>query len=405
MKSQKDLGRSNLTALYAYTGASKLWFDGALWLIYWQHRGLSFFQIGLLEAILHVTCLMTDVPLGIFADRVGWKVALLLSSLLGVVYSGVSLFAHGFWLAALAFATRGIQITLANGSDSSIAYESAAWAGLRDNYLKISGRLFAVALISMGAAEMIGGSLASWSWPYVYLAFMAANVAAFITVLFIREPRNKRQNNAQVSDTNDDTKRHSAVTILRHSLHFAKESRTFTKWITLSAILSGFVATFAFYGQSLLLHNGWSLVGIGILSATENGLGAISSLSASKVVSRFGIFWSMRLASLLAIAGMALFAWLPGGIILALGYLFQSAAGNLTDPIVDQELNRIVPSSQRATLLSFNSTAFSLFMIIVFPLFGWLAQTIGLVHAAYVGSVVGGIAIFVAMRWGISDLR
>lgn len=403
MKSEKDLGRSNLVALYAYTGTSKLWFDGALWLIYWQHRGLSLFQIGLLEAILHVTCLVTDVPLGIFADRVGWKVALLLSSLLGVVYSGVSLFAHGFWLAALAFATRGVQITLASGSDSSIAYESANWAGQRDNYLKISGRLFAIALLSMGVAEMIGGSLASWSWSFVYLAFVAANLAAFITVLFIHEPRNLRQNTVRGSDTDVDAKRHSAFTILRHSLRFAKESRTFAKWITLSAVISGFVATFAFYGQSLLVHKGWSLLGIGILSAAENGLGAASSLAASRVVSKFGIFRSMRLASLLAAAGIALFAWLPG-ITLALGYLLQSVAGNLADPIVDQELNRIVSPHQRATLLSFNSTAFSLFMIVIFPLFGWLSQTIGLVHAAYVGSVVGGIAIFSAMQWGTSDL-
>jgi MFS family permease len=95
------MGRRNLRALNVFTATSRLWFDGGLWVVYWQQRGLSLFEIGLLEALLHFVCVLSDVPIGIFADRYGWKLSLGLSALLGVVYSVVSIFTHTFMFAAL----------------------------------------------------------------------------------------------------------------------------------------------------------------------------------------------------------------------------------------------------------------------------------------------------------------
>lgn len=379
-------GRRNLRVLYAFTGVSRLWFDGGLWFIYWQHQGISIFQVGILEAILHIICIVSDVPLGIFADRLGWKIALASSSLCGVAYTVLALVAHNFWLAALAFSFRGLQLTLASGSDSSIAYESAKWAGLSDRYLSISGRLFAIALISMGIAESVGGAIAQWSWTALYLAYMGANLVSFFVTLWIREPRESRV----------IERRQPVYVIARDAIQFARRSRPFARWILLSGTLSGLLATFAFYGQALLLHAGWSLVGIGVLSGVENGVGAVASTSAEKVVKRLGERGAMGVSGLLAMTGLLTLSWLPG-LGAGIGFLMNSVAGNLADPMIDNGLNGIVPSRQRATLLSFNSTAFSVFMIVVFPLFGVLVQHMGLVHAAYVGSVVGAVAIVCVM--------
>jgi len=384
------IGRRNLGALTAFTATSRLWFDGGLWVIYWQYRGLSLFDIGLLEALLHVVCVLSDVPIGIFADRFGWKLSLSLSALLGVVYSVLSLWSHSLLFAAIAFAVRGLQITLTNGSDSSIAYESAKWAQISDRYLAISGRLFAVALVSMGVAEGVGGSLAHISWAWVYSAFSMANIASFVVVLWIREPR--------TSHVDPGEKRATIIEIVRNAAQFSKNSRSFVVWITLSATVSGCLATFAFYGQSLLLHAGWTLVGIGILAGAENGLGAVVSVLVDRLVKRLGVKKTISSVGLLASTGMLLFAWLPGQLA-GIGYMVDSIAGNVMDPIVDQKLNEMIPKEQRATLLSANSTAFSLFMIVVFPLFGLLAQKIGLVHAAYIGSIIGAIWILSITIW------
>ncbi|QSO52752.1 MFS transporter [Alicyclobacillus curvatus] len=386
-QSARAVGRRNLVALYGYTATSRLWFDGSLWLIYWQVKGISLFDIGLLEAILHVVCLFVDVPIGIFADRYGWKLSLLASGVFGVVYSVLSLIGHNFLFAALAFAARGVQSTFVNGSDAALAYESARIAGEQERYQRISGRMMAIMLVSMAVAEAAGGALANWSWNAIYIAIIIAHVVSMTVTLFISEPRGlKDVKSAPREESN--ASRESALTVAKDAIRFAKSSPLFLRWLLFSAVLSGFLATFSFYGQSLLLHSGWSLVGIGILSGFENGFGAVMALSSDRVTRYLGERRTAVVTAFIGGLGLTLFAFVPG-VASGVGYLTGSAGGNLADPLIDRKLNDIIPTRQRATLLSANSTAFSLFMIVVFPLFGLLSGRLGLIHAAEIWSVIG----------------
>lgn len=47
-------------------------------------------------------------------------------------------------------------------------------------------------------------------------------------------------------------------------------------------------------------------------------------------------------------------------------------------PVQSEQLNSLIPSGQRATLISVNSMFFSVAMILVFPLAGALADMYGL---------------------------
>lgn len=415
----QNRGKRNLAALYAYMATSRLWFDGALWMIFWQQRGVNIFQVGLLEGLLHVVAVLSDVPLGAFADRFGRRVALALSAICGVGYCSLAIVTHGFFVAALAFMLRGLQVTLASGSDSALTYESAVQAGLQARYLTISGRMFAIALVSLGIAEMAGGILATWSWSAVYVAFLCANVASLVAVLWIRPARASRGSEpgidafepvAQAADSDagfseDAVQRPaSALAITVSAITFARQSSVFVRWIVLSAVLSGFIATFAFYGQALLRHDGFTLAAIGILSGVENGLGAVASVAAGRVVARFGEQATMSAVGLFTSLGLILFAFVPG-LGSGAGFLMNSVAGNLAEPVIDQGLNREVPSSQRATLLSFNSTAFSLFMIGLFPVFGFVANRAGVLEAAEASSLFGALCVLMSVVWWRFGMR
>jgi MFS family permease len=389
-----QIGRRNLIALYGFTAFSRLWFDGGLWVLYFQHQGLSLVDVGLLEALLHVVALVSDVPVGAFADRFGWRISLACGTVLGVVYTVIALVATNPWLIALAFAARGLQTTLTNGSNSSVAYESAKWAQLTHRYQAIAGRLTAIGLISMGFAETVGGALAHYSWSLVYVAFTAANVVSFFVAQCMKEPR---EGGYELTGTTDTT-HPSVVTIFRSAYQFARCSPLFVRWVVLSGTLFGFVSTFAFYGQSLLLGAGWTLVGIGILTGVENAVGALAALASDKLTRRIGEHHALATAGGLASVGILCFAWVPG-LFKGIGYLLSSMAANLAEPIIDQGLNTIIPSSQRATLLSVNSTSFSLFMILCFPLFGALANHIGLETAARAVSIAAAICIGLSMLW------
>jgi len=134
------------------------------------------------------------------------------------------------------------------------------------------------------------------------------------------------------------------------------------------------------------------------LAAFREASGSLMSLLSHRVVQHFGERRTVVAGSLLASLGLALFAWIPG-LACAVGYVMDSAASDLIDPVVNQGLNRLIPTDQRATLLSANSTAFSLFMVVGFPSFGLLIQFIGLIHAAEIGSLIGATAILCAAAW------
>lgn len=387
------VGSRNLRTMYLFTATSRLWFDGGLWVIYFQHRQLTLLQIGLLESILHITALLSDVPIGVFADRFGWKLSLALGTLLGVGYTSLALWGHNLWWFALAFAARGLQVTLTSGSDSSIVYESAVWAGRKEQYLKVSGRIFAIMLISLGLAEAVGGTLASFSWSFVYLAFTAANIVSFCVVLFVREPRS-----APLPEDAHSQEHPTLRSIAHDAVVFAVACPAYVRWLGMSAVLSGFVAVFGFYGQSLLHHNGWSLIGIGVLMGVENGVGALCAAGSEWLVGRTSERVTVTVANIGAGLGMILFSFIPG-VFSGIGYLISSSAVNLADPLVDQGLNRLVPSEQRATLLSANSTSFSLFMMIVFPIFGAVEGHLGLVHTAWLFSIIGCAAVGCTVVW------
>ena len=81
--------------------------------------------------------------------------------------------------------------------------------------------------------------------------------------------------------------------------------------------------------------------------------------------------------------------------------IFFAATGLLEGIIiiaVSDYINRRIPSANRATVLSFQSMAFSLFMIILFPLVGIIGDHLSL-EAAFLMFAVLGTAGYLAFLW------
>lgn len=65
-------------------------------------------------------------------------------------------------------------------------------------------------------------------------------------------------------------------------------------------------------------------------------------------------------------------------------------------PLQSHQLNRLIPSEQRATLISVNSMFFSIVMILLFPFVGMLADRYGLTAVL----VAVGVLLIVLMQGG-----
>lgn len=129
---------------------------------------------------------------------------------------------------------------------------------------------------------------------------------------------------------------------------------------------------------------GVSLGLIGFVATATNLLSIIPARGAHFVQQRLGGGRAMRIgwlsiAILVLVVGLSDF-WggVPGRIALIVGLVMTGIIYECVFPIVSDCINSMVPSAQRATVLSAGGMIFSICMISLFPLFGLVGDAAGL---------------------------
>ena len=109
-------------------------------------------------------------------------------------------------------------------------------------------------------------------------------------------------------------------------------------------------------------------------------IGSVLNILAVYLASKVGKKYSaLKLFPLLVLlTGVTyLLSYFGTPIIYILVYLISNALYALFQPIFDNDLQKQLPSEVRATMLSVYSMMFSLSMIVIFPVTGWLIDYFG----------------------------
>ena len=113
--------RSNITKLYAFSFLQMTLFPMAIITLFWKdHIGLSLTQILLLQGILSVSMVIMEYPSGYISDRIGYRVALTLASLLGIAGWGIYTIATTFAHVMVSEILIGTSLAFISGSDSAL---------------------------------------------------------------------------------------------------------------------------------------------------------------------------------------------------------------------------------------------------------------------------------------------
>lgn len=127
-----------------------------------QAKGLSYFQIGLLNSFGAAVSLFFEVPMGRLADRFGQKYALTF---------GATSVAFGLAILALFDATPaiylselivGIGLALSSGADSAWLFAEHRRLGMEDDYLKSRSSIGSITMLFSVGSSVIGPLLFSW---------------------------------------------------------------------------------------------------------------------------------------------------------------------------------------------------------------------------------------------------
>ena len=377
--------KRNVGLDYVHTFLSNMNMQSSIWVLYLAYCGLHLAQIGLLEGIYHATSIVCEIPSGAAADLWGRKRCMILSNLCIAVSCVIMLFSKSFGWFAVSFAVQALGNNLNSGSEEALVYDSMKCLGQEEHYMSVYGRINVLIEVAQGLATVAGGVLAEFSYFWCYAACVVIAVLALLPVLWMAEPLQY----GEAADTagegvEDAAEGTPAQRTTRETVkhHFAVSACILQKDVRIGKIIGFYSVVFAahtllfFYSQQYFADLGYNKVQISVIMLLVGGASCLGALVSEKMYRWFGK--KCLIPETVIIAGAILCYGAGKADVAAVALMCAGFANAALYPIQSDSLNALIPSEQRATLISVDSMCFSIAMIVLFPLAGALADRWGL---------------------------
>lgn len=362
----------NIKLDYLNTFIANLNMQSSVWVLYLAYCDMNLMQIGLLEGIYHATSIICEIPSGALADLAGRKRSMILSRICITASCMIMLFSRSFWLFALSFMIQALGNNLNSGSEEALIYDSMKCLSKEDQYIRVNGQLNTLIEISQAAATVAGGILAEYSYFWCYGACVAISLLALIPILFMMEP--------PVLEHSESTETFPGLQLVlwhfKLSVKILAENSRILEIITCYSMIFAAYTLLFFYSQQYYFDLGYNKIQISVILLFAGIVSCFGAISSEKIYRRFGNRISAITAVIIAITLICYGFMVPFVSILV--FVISSFFNSVLYPVESEVLNRLIPSEQRATLISVNSMFFSVMMIITFPIAGACADKWGL---------------------------
>ena len=390
----KQVIRTYMAIASLYTlSASVIWGVNTLFLL---HAGLDIFGTFVANAVFTAAMVLFEVPTGVVADTSGRRASFLLSTVvlcLGTLgYVGVSLVGGGlFWFCVMSVFL-GLGFTFYSGAVEAWlvdALKATNYEGELENVFARAG-IITSALMLVGTVA--GGFLGSidLAIPYVVRAILLAVVGGWAYLYMHDIGYTPRAMSFSAIPT-------EMRKVLSESLTYGWQQRP-VRLIMIVTFIHGLYAIWGFYATQPyfldLLGQPDAIWVSGVVTALVSCVGILGNWLVAHYMNRFRLRTAILIgtAALLTVTtigvGLADSFWLAVPLFL-LGML----AFNIFAPVKQSYLHQLIPSAQRATVISFDSMMGSGGGVIGQTGLGYLAQQQGIGS----GFVVGGAATILAL--------
>lgn len=358
--------KNNIKNDYLYRFLSSFDITSAIWVLYLGYKGMNLAQIGLLEGIFHITGFTSEIPTGALADLFGRRKIMIIGRITSLISAIIMLFSNSFLGFALGFILSAWGYNLNSGSEEALIYDTLKTLKREDEYLKINGRLNLIIEISQGLAVFVGGLLSQIDFSISYITAIIIGIFSLTASFNFTE--------VNIRETHEER-----VTVINHfktSISILKNNKRLLNILMYFPLIYTFSAIVYFYGQQFLSDSGYSRISISIIFLFNGIISSFGAILSDKIYKKFKtIGWisiSMLISLLIGLMGYSS----NEAIILifvSIGFLTS-----ILQPISSKLINSSVESKQRATIISVESMFYSLMMILLFPLCGYIGDIISL---------------------------
>jgi MFS family permease len=375
----------SLTLLSTFA-SSFIWGINTLFLL---DAGLTVTQAFVANAFFTAGQVLFEVPTGVVADTTGRRRSFLLGSatLLIATFAYYWLWrVHGpLWEWAVVSVFLGLGFTFFSGATDAWLVDGLKAAGYKDDLDSIFAKGSIASGFAMLTGTLAGGLVAQATdlgLPYL-MRVAALGMTFLIAFLFMKDEGFKPK--ARTSFVKE------MRSVLTNSVQFGFRKPP-VRWMMLSGIFTGGVGIYAFYAmQPYLLElygNSTSYVVAGISATIVAGaqiLGGILVPYIGRTFAKRTTFFI--LGTTVGVAALTFIGLLSNFYLVLLIFSAWSVFWAANIPIRQSYLNELLPSEQRATILSCDNMLASAGGVAAQPLLGKTADVYGY-PASYVGSAI-----------------
>ena len=391
--SPAHIQRVYLTLMLGNTlAASFIWGINPIFLL---DAGLSNLEAFAANAFFTAGMVLFEIPTGVVADTIGRRISylagtvtLMVTTLLYVMLWQVE---GPFWAWALVSILLGLGFTFFSGAVEAWLVDALDASGYEGSLESIFGKGQIVTGIGMLTGSVAGGyvaQLTSLGVPFVMRAAVLLIMFGFAFTVM----RDIGFTPKKSEGTIREMKLITAASV-DHGLRVPS-----VRWLMLASPFTAGVGFYAFYAlQPYLLE----LIGdpeaygiAGITAALVAGAQIVGGIAAPRIRRLFRLRTSALLfaigfgATTLLLIGLVGNFWVVVGLIAVWAMLFAASM-----PIRQSYLNGMIPSAQRATILSFDSMLGSSGGVVIQPALGRAADVWGYGTSYLFGAAISALAL------------
>lgn len=372
--------------------AALIWGVNTLFLL---DTGLDIFEVFLANAAFTLGMVLFEVPTGVLADTAGrrasflWSVAILALTTVGYVM--VARLDGGLLAFALVSVVMGLGFTFYSGAVEAWLVDALRDEGYEGSLDRIFARGSIVSGLAMVTGTTAGGFLGDVDLAIPYLARAVLLVAAFAVAWAAMHDLGFTPRATSLRQIPSDMRE-----ILRVSVKIGWRERPVRLLMFVSFLQWGFMSWGFYAWQPYFLE----LLGrdaVWVAGVAASGI-AMSMIAGNTLVEYLSRFCGRRTTLLLwaagTQAGAAVLVGLTGNFWIAVGAMVLLAGGiGVTGPVKQAFLHASIPSSQRASVISFDSMFGNGGGIVGQGGLGWLSRA----QSIELGYVTGGAALMLAL--------
>lgn len=352
--------RSYLLIVGLYTlSASVIWGVNTLFLL---DAGLTILEVFVANAAFTAGMVIFEIPTGVVADTAGRRASFLLSIitlLLGTVaYVALAAAGAGVVAFSLVSVVLGLGFTFYSGAVEAWVVDALDATGYTGSLDRVFARGGFVTNAAMLVGTVGGGILGSVDLAVPFVVRSVLLAAVFIVAFVAMKDIGFERRAVSVREYPAEMRR-----IARAGLTYGWDRRS-VRLIMIVTFLQYGVFYWVFYAWppyllDLLGRDAVWMAGIvagGIAGSMMVGNGLVEILARTCRKRTTLLIWAIALQGVLAVGiGLAPTFWVALPLLLV-----STGAMGVVEPVRQAYLNQVIPSQERATVLSFNSMAGSL---------------------------------------------